>query len=223
MIKAVVFDLDDTLISEKQYVESGFRYVASLIHCRFGISEERAFSDLMNLFRESSQNVFNRLLNFYEIENSHETIIELISEYRNHHPEINFYDDVLPCIAQLKSMGIKVGIITDGYSDTQRRKLEAVHAYDYFDEIIITDELGREFSKPHNKPFEIMREKLNVEFDEMVYVGDNPEKDFFISSIHPLITVRINRCGIYSGKDYHMGVKEMVSIKELNNLFCMIK
>lgn len=223
MVKAVVFDLDDTLISEKQYVESGFHHISKLMNSQYDISEEFVFNDLMNLFRESSKNVFNRLLNSYEIESKNEKVVELVAEYRNHQPEISFYSDVLPYIEHLKSLGIKIGIITDGYAVTQRKKLEAVQAYDYFDEIIITDELGQEFSKPHNKSFEIMREKLKVEFDEMVYVGDNPEKDFYISSIHPLITVRINRCGIYADKDYHMGVKELVSIKELSNLDSIIK
>lgn len=53
----------------------------------------------------------------------------------------------------------------------------------YFDHIIITEELGSEYWKSHHMAFDLIKQKLEVEFDEMVYVGDNPEKDFFIGSI----------------------------------------
>jgi putative hydrolase of the HAD superfamily len=164
---------------------------------------------------EDPRNVFNRLLDSIEIKYTKDTILELVEEYRNHLPSIEFFPDVLPCLKYLKKKGIKVGIITDGYSNAQRQKLNAVKAYDYFDEIIITDELGREYWKPHPKAFEMMKEILNVEFDEMIYVGDNPEKDFYISKIYPLKTVRIYREGVYKDSSYLDNVKESHSIHSL--------
>jgi putative hydrolase of the HAD superfamily len=219
MVKAVIFDLDDTLISERQYIDSGYHYIAKLLSNKLNKNEEELYKLLNELLIESPKNVFNRLFDKLEFCYTNDDILKLVEEYRNHVPAIKFYDDVLPCLEFLKSKGIKVGIITDGYLNTQRRKLNAIKAYDYFDEIIITDEFGREFWKPHPKAFEIMQERLNVEFNEMIYVGDNPEKDFYIGSILPIKTVRIIRKqSIYINTSYYMNIKEHFTIYSLTDL-----
>ncbi|MBE0069602.1 HAD family hydrolase, partial [Thermoanaerobacterium thermosaccharolyticum] len=219
MVKAVIFDLDDTLISERQYIDSGYHYIAKLLSNRLNKNEEELYKLLNELLIESPKNVFNRLFDKLEFCYTNDDILKLVEEYRNHVPAIKFYDDVLPCLEFLKSKGIKVGIITDGYLNTQRRKLNAIKAYNYFDEIIITDEFGREFWKPHPKAFEIMQERLNVEFNEMIYVGDNPEKDFYIGSILPIKTVRIIRKqSIYINTSYYMNIKEHFTIYSLTDL-----
>ncbi len=223
MVKAVIFDLDDTLIPERQYVESGFKHIAKIISNKYEFSEEKVFRDLLTLFKKSHKNVFNRLMDTYKNNYSSDTILYLVEEYRNHIPDIHFYDDVLNCISNLKTKGIKVGIITDGIAYTQRQKLKAVKAYEYFDEIILTDELGREYWKPHPRAFEEMRLKLKVEFNEMIYVGDNPEKDFYISSIYPIKTIRIIREKlIHKDKKYFKGIKEYFRVKNLDELLSLI-
>ena len=145
-------------------------------------------------------------------------IIDLLNEYRGHFPNIEFYDDVLPCLNELKRLGVKIGIITDGYAIAQRQKLIAVEADKYFDEIIVTDELGREYWKPHPKAFQIIKERFEVSFDEMVYVGDNPEKDFYISTIYPIKTIRILRDGVHKDKEYLSGIIEYRSIDSLDEI-----
>ena len=198
MVKAVIFDLDDTLISEKEYIKSGFNHIAEIINSRFAIDKKQVFDDLMSIFEESPQNVFNRLFDKYKIKYLKEDILNLVKEYREHSPNIKFFDDVIPCLMELKSLEIKVGIITDGYAITQRKKLKAIKADLYFDEIIVTDELGREFWKPHPKSFELMKKKFNVIFEEMVYVGDDVLKDFISANKLGIKTVLIKRKdGIY--------------------------
>ena len=223
MVKAVVFDLDDTLISEKEYVESGYRHIADVIAQRFDIDKKQVFDDLMQLFRESSQNVFNRLYDKYHIEYSKEMIIDLVNEYRGHFPDIQFYDDVFPSLNELKALGIKTGIITDGYAIAQHQKLKAVEADIYFDEIIVTDELGRDYWKPHPKSFELIKEKFEVDFDEIIYVGDNPEKDFYIRTIYPIKTVRILRNGVHKDKTYLDDVKEEITVNSLKDIQNLLK
>ena len=173
----------------------------------------------MRLFYNSPKNVFNRILDKLKVKYSTEDIMELVEAYRNHLPEIQFYDDVLPCLKQLKDRGMKMGIISDGYISTQQNKLKVLNANDYFDYIIMTEELGREFWKPHPKAYEIMSAALNVEFNNMIYVGDNPEKDFYISSIYPIYTIRIIReNSIYKDRAYFKGVKEVRTIHNLKEL-----
>jgi len=218
MIKAIIFDLDDTLISEKDYIISGFNHVARILSDKTGISQNNIVSDLVNLFDTSSKYVLNRFFEKNNIEYTDELIKELISEYRSHLPNVKFYDDVLPFLKEVKNLGIKTGIISDGYEIAQKQKLKVIEADKYFDAIILTCELGNEYWKPHPKAFELISKKLNVAFEEMIYVGDNPEKDFYIGKLYPIITVRINRNGIYRSKDYIENIKEKYSIDSLYEL-----
>ncbi|SFE55481.1 HAD family hydrolase [Alteribacillus iranensis] len=220
--KAIIFDLDDTLISEKEYIKSGYKHISKILSGKLNKDENALYELLLRLLSKSSQNVFNRLLDIFEFNYTRNDIGYLVEEYRNHLPNIVFFDDVLPCLDILKDREVKTGIITDGYSNAQNQKIKVIGATNYFDKIIVTDELGREYWKPHPKSFEIMKHALDVEYDEMIYVGDNPKKDFYISRIYPIKTIRVQReNGVYATSEYYQGVKENITIstlKEINDV-----
>ena len=220
--KAVVFDLDDTLVSERQYIQSGYRAVSAELSQRHDLDKQPVYEMLLDLFADSPKNVFNRLYDKLHIPYTEKDIRELVELYRNHDPDIDFYDDVIPCVQTLKANAIMTGIITDGYISTQRAKLNALDAYQYFDHIVITEELGREYWKPHPRAFEMMKETLGVDYENMVYIGDNPEKDFFIGSIYPIKTARISREGIYSGAMYLGGISEDYTIDSLADILTIM-
>lgn len=223
MIRAVIFDLDDTLISEEEYIKSGFTHISNLLKIQTGKDSAYLFNELMSLYKADPKNVFNRLYDKLQVSYTESQVIDLVKEYRSHKPLIKYYDDVTPCLNILKANGIKLGIITDGYAVAQKLKLEAVNAYKYFEEIIITDELGKEYWKPSPLPFEIIRDKFNVKFDEMIYIGDNPEKDFYISSIYPMKTFRILRLnGVHQENDYLASIKENYRINSLDEIMSII-
>lgn len=119
----------------------------------------------------------------------------------------------------LKEKSIKLGIITDGYRETQNNKLKVLQAEKYFDSIIVTEELGREYWKPHPRSFEIISDEFDIQFDEMVYVGDNPKKDFYIRKFYPIHTMRIIReNSVYSKEDYREGIREEKRIFKLDDV-----
>ena len=222
MIKAVVFDLDDTLISEKEYIRSGFKQVARKIAKENNFNQEEVFKLMLDMFNEDSKNVFNRVLEKLNIQYDKENIKELINYYREHIPDIKLYDDAKYIIEVLYKKGIKLGIITDGYTVTQRNKLKVLDIDKYFEHIVVTDELGREFWKPHQKPYEIIKEKLGLEYENMVYVGDNVSKDFVTANKLGMNTIFINReDGVYSGiymNDEYLAKLEVSSLLELEKL-----
>ncbi len=126
---------------------------------------------------------------------------------------------MLPCLKGLRKQGVKTGILTDGLASAQHRKLAAVDAASLVDVIVVTDDLGREYWKPHERPFEVARERLGVEFGEMAYVGDNPNKDFAIAARYPISTVRIMRDhSVYADAPYLGGVRETHRINDLADL-----
>lgn len=219
MIRAVVFDLDDTLISEKKYIESGYRHIASVLSKQLNKFEQEIFQLLNELFIESPKMVFNRLLEKLGESYAQDTIEKLINEYRNHFPTIEFYEDVLPCLHELRNKGIKLGIITDGYAVSQKQKLKAVRAYEMFDEIVITDELGREYWKPHIKPYELMKIKLNEDYNSMAYIGDNVLKDFVTANSLGITTIHIKRPdGIYNNLNVEDKYNARAGITNLKDL-----
>lgn len=198
--KAVIFDLDDTLYPEIDYVISGFRVVSSEISKHYNLDATMVLHKMVDLFKLDRKNVFNRLLDSLNVQYSDDYIMYLVDEYRNHIPEIRLYEDADYIIKYLYSKKIKLGIITDGYKIAQRNKIKALNIEKYFDCIIITDEWGKEYWKPHRRSYDVAKDILEVEYKEMVYVGDNIIKDFVTPNILGMTTVLISREeGIYSG------------------------
>lgn len=168
-ILGVIFDLDDTLYSEKQYVRSGYKAVAKLLG-------DEALADRLWTFFENGKPAIDELLNELGCVERKE---ECLEAYREQIPKITLYDGVVDLILELKGKGVKVGIITDGRVSGQKRKIQALGLDKLIDDIIITDELGgTQFRKPCDIAFRIMQRRWGLPFEQMVYVGDNAEKDF---------------------------------------------
>lgn len=172
-LQAVIFDLDDTLYSEKEYVRSGYHEAAKLLP-QLPDAEEKLWQAF-----EAGENAFDKALTDAGIF-SEELKNQCLLAYRsNPSPDIHLYSGVREMLQKLRNQGLKTGIITDGRPEGQRAKLNALGLPNLVDRIIITDELGGpEFRKPCPKAFELMQEKLAVPFEQMAYVGDNPAKDF---------------------------------------------
>lgn len=168
-IKGVIFDLDDTLYSEKQYVRSGYKKIGEYL------GRENATDKLWGYFEVGKPAIDEYLVEIGEEDKK----TECLKIYREHVPEITLYDGVVKMIEDLKAKGIKVGIITDGRPEGQRNKVKALGLDSLIDDIIITDELdGSQFRKPCDIAFRIMQNRWRLPYEQIVYVGDNPNKDF---------------------------------------------
>lgn len=165
IIRGVIFDLDDTLYSEREYVKSGFKEVSKYLE---GDYEH----DLWSFFSEGKPAIDELLEKIGRI-NEKEQALQV---YRNHKPNIHCYPGVKEMIATLRERGLKVGIITDGRPEGQRNKLNALGLE--IDDVIITDELGGEqFRKPCDIAFRIMIRRWRLDPLNVIYVGDNLDKD----------------------------------------------
>lgn len=170
-IDAVIFDMDDTLYSEKEYVKSGYNAI------------EKEFIEIENM----SQKLWNAFLNNknaidYVLEQeellTEENKSKALEIYRNHIPNIHLYEGIEEMLIELNKTK-KIGLITDGRPIGQRNKIKVLNLEKYINEIIVTDELGgAEFRKPNSKAFELMQKKFKIPFEKMVYIGDNINKDF---------------------------------------------
>ena len=95
--------------------------------------------------------------------------------------------------------------------------------FEFFDEIIVSEDLGVNGEKPNILPFQTMKERLGIEYEEMMYIGDNPAADFYIGSVTKIITVRINYGGVYNSNPYWMGAKETHYVDSISSVQEIVK
>lgn len=169
----VVFDLDDTLYKEIDFVKSGFKHIASLVS-NVNAPEEEVYQLLLDTFLQGG-NAFETVVQKYWFRLFN--VQWMITAYRNHKPVLWLDDDTRRMLARLKADGVTMGIITDGRRMTQHNKMEALGLKQYMDvsDIIVNEVEERQ--KPDRGSFECLMEKHGKDCDYW-YVGDNTEKDF---------------------------------------------
>jgi putative hydrolase of the HAD superfamily len=191
IIRGWVFDIDDTLYLERDYVLSGFRAVGHWAENALGII---GFADqAIALFREGVRgNTFDIALQRTGYPASPEIVGEMIRQYREHIPTIHLEPDAAALLAHLQN-GTRIGVITDGPEDSQRRKARALNLHSIASPVIFTDAWGIQFRKPHSRAFEEIQETWRLRGEELIYVADNPLKDFRAPSALGWQTARIVR------------------------------
>jgi len=221
MIKIIVFDVDDTLFPEREFVRSGFQSVGEWILNKYAVPG--FFEVAWKFFAQGNRGkIFNLVLAEIGIEDDPQIIQELIEIYRKHKPQISLYSDARWAIDYFKSHK-KLGAITDGYLTTQRNKVEALHIANSFDTIIYSDEYGRENWKPSPVPYLKVMELTGFQGSEYVYVGDNPHKDFVTAKKLSWLTVQIKRQnGEYSQTPAAPGYEADRTILSLTELETML-
>lgn len=192
MIRALVFDLDDTLFPEHEFVLSGFQSVSKELATKYALPG--FFEVAWQFFKEGKRNnVFNLALEELEFKYEPSLIQELLYIYRQHKPIISLHEDAKWAINYFKNYHI--GIITDGYLQTQQNKVEALSIQNSFDAIVYSDLYGRENWKPSPVPYNNIMQSLGCKGEECVYVADNPQKDFVTAKKLGWLTVQICREG----------------------------
>lgn len=220
MIKAIIFDLDDTLYYEQDYVKSGFRAVSRYIGSKYGVSEKEFYKLQLDILeKEGRGKVFDLALENFSL--PQDEVEKMLVVYRSHIPEeIRLYEDAEYILEKLKKEGkYKTGIITDGNSQVQWNKIKALALTDLVDEIIVTDDFGVDKRKP--APFAYLRllESFKIKAGEAVYIGDNPLKDFIGARGLGLKTIRIVReKGMHIEKRMEVSYEADFEVNTLRNL-----
>ena len=165
----VVFDLDDTLYSEMDYVLSGYRYLSKLIKKLYSKNTYQSFLEALD---RNEADIFAYVIAEHKLPESLKQ--HLILAYRYHPPNIQLHACALSILEQLKSKNIPVYLITDGRGITQRLKVTSLGIENFFESIFISEEVG--VGKPAPDSF-LTIQKAHPN-QSIVYVADNPKKDF---------------------------------------------
>ncbi|HPU07934.1 MAG TPA: HAD-IA family hydrolase [Thermogutta sp.] len=191
-MKVFVFDLDDTLYLERDYVFSGFQSVARKIEEKSGLSSELVYEELIQDFNNGLRaKNFDRLLEKNPEIQKVLSLEEIIHYYRSHFPRIRLLQNAEHVLKCLKKEGYFLGLITDGYLKTQKLKVESLKITSFFDKIVFTDQWGKAYWKPHERAFYEIERAWRVKGQDLVYIGDNPEKDFFPAKKRFWKTIRL--------------------------------
>ncbi|QBY03120.1 HAD family hydrolase [Thalassotalea sp. HSM 43] len=167
----VVFDLDDTLYSEMDYVISGYRYLSELIAKLYSKDTYQTFIEALE---KDEPDVFSYVLAEHKLPSLLKE--HLILAYRYHSPDIKLNESVLTTLKELRLRNVPMYLITDGRGITQRLKISALRINDFFESIFISEEVGA--GKPKPDSFIAIQNKHPKK--SIVYIADNPKKDFIV-------------------------------------------
>lgn len=190
-VRTLVLDVDDTLFPEREYVRSGFAAAGNWVRQQYGV--DGFYAEAWRRFESGSRaRIFNDTLGAMGLLVADSTVHALVEVYREHQPVIALYPDAIAFLDWAKN-DFLFAVITDGYARVQRRKLRALGLDKWAPYVVVTDELGPGFWKPHSKAFELVMERFGGAAESFLYVGDNPKKDFLAPKRLGWRTVRVRR------------------------------
>ena len=180
MIKAIIFDIDNTLVDFMKMKDSSVdAAVYAMIEAGINLSFEEIRQHIDKIYKEKGieyQLVFDQLLLDYAGKINHKILSAGIVAYRREREaKLIPYPHVTLTLVELLKMGIKLGIVSDAPSREAWLRLSSLNLQHFFDHVITFDDTGER--KPSSIPFKKILNLLNVTPEESIMVGDWAERD----------------------------------------------
>ena len=225
-IKAVFFDIDDTLYDSTLQAEMVRKNaIKAMIEAGLEIKEEEGLgvlNDIVKKFGSNYQNHFNELLKeFGYDENPRIIAAGIVAYHTTKSAYLVPFPDTVPTLLKLRDLGYRLGVITDGVAVKQWEKLIRLGLQHFFHTVIISGEIKRE--KPDVVVFNLAAKKVGCLPKEVVMVGDRLDRDILGANKAGMTTVQMVK-GKYRSQtperngdnpDYVIsGLKEILRILE---------
>jgi len=191
--KVIVWDVDDTLILERDFARSGFAAVGEWLAVEHGV--KGFFAEAWAAFERGVRGtIFNEALDKLRVKVVDDTIIPmLVRVYREHPPNIHMLGDAAEVMEVAHAIEIPMAVITDGPLEMQRSKANALGLSRRCAPVVFGWQQGKEFGKPHPSSYVEVQQHHDVSGDALVYIADNPHKDFVAPRELGWRTVRLRR------------------------------
>jgi putative hydrolase of the HAD superfamily len=186
MLKAVIFDIDDTLYSYKQANKRAMERMKLFIMMELGIPMEEFEQDYHRLMQEqlqicgSNAGCHSRAIRFQRMMEERGLPLRYGAQLNDLYWEI-MMDEMTPAegaaqlLDGLRERGIRLGVGSDMTADWQIKKLDKLKLLDKLDFIVTSEEAGVE--KPELKLFQLCAKKAGCAMEECLFIGDNLKKD----------------------------------------------
>ncbi|MEC1520718.1 HAD family hydrolase [Neobacillus niacini] len=178
MIKAVLFDLDGTLLnrdeSVKKFIHNQYDRLNRIVGHIPRETYIKRFIDLDQRGYVWKDKVYQQLVEEFQLTGMtwEELLQDYLSEFKNHCVP---FPNLISTLEKLKSLNLRVGMITNGRGQFQLDNIKALGIEKYFDTILISEWEG--IKKPDPEIFKRSLKQLNVSAQQSMFVGDHPEND----------------------------------------------
>ncbi|MAG22277.1 MAG: hypothetical protein CL943_03165 [Candidatus Diapherotrites archaeon] len=180
MLKAVLFDLDNTLVDFMRMKEAcSEAAIHSMIEAGLPLDEKKATKKLFKMYKTvgiENQTIFESFLKTVMGEIDYKILAAGIAAYRRVKAgQLVPYPHVRETLIKLKERGLKLGIVSDAPRLQAWLRLAEMNLVEFFDVVIALEDTGQ--LKPSQMPFKQAIEKLGLNPKELLFVGDNPGRD----------------------------------------------
>jgi len=180
MIRAVIFDLDNTLVDfMKMKRESVAAAIRGMVDAGLDMTIDEASAAINAVYDREGieyQEVFDHFLTDHYGRINHKVLAAGVIGYRRaRDAALVLYPHVTATLTTLVKKGIKLALITDAPPKQAWLRLCALHLHHLFDIVITPDDTGA--YKPSPIPFKAALDQLGLSADEAVMVGDWPARD----------------------------------------------
>ena len=180
MIKAVIFDLDNTLLDFQKMKEQGVRAsIGAMIEAGLDYNEEKAYQDIFEIYREKGWEyrlVFDDFIKNTIGQLDNKLLAAAIVAYRRaKEATLSVYPNVRRTLIYLIKHSIKIAVVSDAPSREAWMRIYYLNLHHVFDLVLTYDDT--KVRKPSPIPFKMALEKLNVEPEQALMIGDWPERD----------------------------------------------
>jgi len=192
MSPALIFDMDDTLYPERQFIRSGCRAVAAYVERRFDVPLDDALGTLLDALRRGRRRqALQALCGVHGLPLG--VVPSLVDVIRGHAPTLRLPASSIETLIAARAGGWRIGVLTNGRPDIQARKVAALGLRAFVDQVIFAEDWGSGRGKPEPEPFAVVLERLQARPATSVFVGDDPWCDIFGARRAGLHTIFVSR------------------------------
>ncbi|MCB9883318.1 MAG: TIGR02253 family HAD-type hydrolase [Planctomycetes bacterium] len=207
-LRAIFFDIDDTLFSTSVFAEKARRNAMEAM-IRYGLKVDRdalvrELEEVISEFSSNYEHHFDKLLlrvpqkSFEGINRAILVAAGVVAYHETKFHELKVFDDAYELLRDLSKTPVIMGIISAGLSIKQAEKIVRLNIYEFLnpEAIFISEQVG--ISKPNPKLYQRACEQLGVPPEQVMYIGDHPANDIAPPKKLGMVTVLHRRSGKYA-------------------------
>ena len=220
MVKAAVFDLDHTLFDRYGTIKKIAPQIVSELSVADGVTAE-AFAEELTCADKQFVHKGWRKIHEYLVDKNMFKVVPTYEEYAQtvlkcFKTTTVKFDFAIPVLNEIRNMGIKTALITNGTPELQYFKIKSLDMENCFDEIVVSGETA--YEKPDARIFQLMAERLGIGTNEMLYIGDHPLNDIDGSRNAGCVPVWVKTTGTWIFPEIEKPELQVETVEEIPQL-----